>query len=805
MSNSTAPSMDTTSSETPFAGIAEGSKLPVLPLTNTVLFPFLALPLSVDEEESVRLVNDIVGGSRIAAFVLRKSGGTGGGSQAEAESGDPYHAIGCAGRVLKMLRLPDDTARILVQGIQRVAIRRVVQTEPYPVAEVAPLEDVVKETKATEALTRSVAEAFRQVTDLSPAMPEELKLAAANLRDPGRLADYVASSINVSAEKKQEILSAANVAERLRRLLQTLQRETEVLQLGAQIQDRVQQSFTKSQREFFLREQMRAIREELGEDDDREGEIHELRAKIKDANLSEEAAKAAEREVDRLGRMSPASAEYSVARTYIDWLVEMPWSVQTEDRIDVAASKKILDADHHALERVKDRILEYLSVLKLNRNIRGPILCFAGPPGVGKTSLGMSIARSLGRKFVRISLGGVRDEAEIRGHRRTYVGALPGRIIQGVRKAGTRNPVFMLDEIDKIGLDFRGDPGAALLEVLDPAQNSTFADHYLEVPFDLSRILFITTANQLEPIPPALLDRMEVLRLSGYTEQEKAVIASRFLLPRQVGEHGLKSAQVRIPKATILKIIRSYTREAGVRNLERELATVCRKIARAVAERKRAPARIDPDRLSRYLGPARFEYDVAERTSEPGIATGVAWTPAGGDILFIEATMMPGRGRMTLTGQLGDVMKESAMAALSYVRSRQKELGIGHDFDKLDLHIHVPAGAIPKDGPSAGVTIAVALVSLLTGRAVRPEVAMTGEITLRGKVLPVGGIKEKVLAAARAGLERLVMPQANRNDIAEVPAEIRRRMKFRFVDGIDGALRTALQPASHSRTKARNA
>ncbi len=805
--------------------IRDGAHLPVLPLSDTVLFPYLALPLAVNEPGSVQLINDLVGGDRIAVFSLKlpespqpASPGPeekeprdrpADGSSPEEPSppetvpeGSPVHPVGCAGRILKMIRLPDDTMRILVQGIERVRIRKIVRTEPYAEAEIERLPEILDASKETEALARQVLDSFRQVTELSPALPEELNVAAANAGDPGRLADFIASSINLRPEQKQEVLATLRIRDRLRKILAFLHRETEVLQIGAEIQNRVQQSLSKSQREYFLREQLRAIRQELGEEDERGAETRELREQIEKANLPEEARKAAERELERLSRMPPASAEYTVARTYIDWILCLPWAVETEDHLDVREAARILDEDHHALEKVKERILEYLAVLKLNRDLRSPILCFVGPPGVGKTSLGQSIARALGRRFVRISLGGVRDEAEIRGHRRTYVGAMPGRILQGLRRAESRNPVFMLDEIDKLGADFRGDPAAALLEVLDPQQNSAFADHYIEVPFDLSRILFITTANQLETIPPALLDRMEVLRLSGYTEQEKVVIASRFLLPRQIREHGLKKSQVRITRAALTAVIRDYTREAGVRNLERQLAAICRKIARAVAEKRRIPKRIEPRDLRRYLGIPRFSHDAAEREMEPGVATGLAWTPAGGDILFIEATKMPGRGRLTLTGQLGDVMRESATAALSYVRSRAEDLRIAQEFDKIDLHIHIPAGAIPKDGPSAGLTLIVALVSLLTNRPVRPEVAMTGEITLRGKVLPVGGIKEKVLAAARAGIREILLPAENRRDLTEIPAEIRGKLRFRFATTVDQAIRTALTPAKAAGKKA---
>jgi ATP-dependent Lon protease len=650
------------------------------------------------------------------------------------------------------------------------------------------------------ALMRNASKQFQEIITLTPSMPDELKVTVLNIEEPSKLADVVAANLNILLQEKQRLLETYNVKARLNLLTTLLNRELEVLHLGTEIQTKVTNALSKSQREFVLREQLRTIQKELGESGEHGPEIKELREKIEAAKMPAEAKKAALKEAERLEAIPTASAEYTVVRTYLDWLISVPWSKSTEDKLDVARAKKILDEDHYDLEQVKKRILEYLSVLKLKANSdasvgagKGPILCFAGPPGVGKTSLGMSIARALGRKFIRISLGGIRDEAEIRGHRRTYIGALPGRIIQGLRRVESNNPVFMLDEIDKVGADFRGDPSAALLEALDPQQNNAFSDHYLEVPFDLSRVMFITTANWLEPVPPALRDRMEVINLPGYTEEEKMHIATKYLVPRQLAETGLKKDQLRFSKDAIAAIIRNHTREAGVRNLERNIATACRRTARRIVEGRAKSVVITSKNLKDFLGAPEFFHDFAERTTEPGVAIGLAWTSTGGELLFVEATQMPGRGNLILTGHLGEVMRESAQAALSFVRAHAHELSVNpKTFEKSDVHIHVPAGAIPKDGPSAGVTIAVALASLFMKRPVRTAVAMTGEITLRGKLLPVGGIKEKVLAAARSGVKTVILPEQNRKDLTDVPREIRKKMKFRFVKTVADALRAAI-------------
>jgi ATP-dependent Lon protease len=690
--------------------------------------------------------------------------------------------------------------RVLIQGLRRMKIVRLASDAPYLVADIEALDDVVEPGLELAALARNAASQFQQVVDLSPSLPEDLKVASANIEDPGKLADVIAASLNLALEEKQGLLETMDVRVRLSLLATLLSREQEVLHLGSEIQSKVNKAITKTQREYFLREQLKAIQKELGETGEQGGEIKELREKLAAASLPAEARKTALKELDRLATIPVAAAEYTVVRTYLDWLVGLPWAKSTTDKLDIGRARRVLNEDHYDLEHVKKRILEYLSVLKLKTAAgdeaaasKAPILCFVGPPGVGKTSLGMSIARALGRKFVRLSLGGVRDEAEIRGHRRTYIGALPGRIIQGIRRCESNNPVFMLDEIDKVGADFRGDPSSALLEVLDPQQNNTFSDHYLEVPFDLSHVMFITTANLLEPVPPALRDRMEVIELPGYTEEEKIHIALKYLVPRQLTEHGLKKDQLVIPRDTLSAVIRQHTREAGVRNLERYIATLCRRTARRLVEGRAKAVTVTPQNLKGFLGPAEYLSDMVERNEEPGIAVGLAWTSAGGDILFIEATHMPGKGNVTLTGSLGEVMRESAQAALSYVRSHAAQLGVDAKLlEKHDLHIHVPAGAIPKDGPSAGLTMAVTLASLLTRRPVKPALAMSGEITLRGKVLAVGGIKEKVLAAARSGIKTVLLPDPNRKDLRDVPPEIRRKLTFRFVKTIGDALNTAL-------------
>ena len=775
----------------PAAPLTLPAQLPVLPMSDLVVFPHMVASLVISNASSIRLVDDVVAGSRLLALVLQRD------AHVENPHKEDLHEYGCVGRVLRMLKFPDDSVRVLVQGVQRVRVVKVEREEPYIVARVAALKEEADASIEVSALASNAGKQFQKIISLSPAMPDELKVAALNTQDPGRLTDLIASNLNIALEERQRLLETNSVKSRLARLTDLLNRELEVLELGSEIQSKVATTLSKGQRDFFLREQLKQIQKELGEEGEHGLEIKELREKIDKARMPEEPKKVALRELERLAAIPSASAEYTVARSYLDWLVTLPWSHCTEDNLDIARARRVLDEDHFDLKRVKERILEYLSVRRLKPDMKGPILCFAGPPGVGKTSLGMSIARALGRKFVRLSLGGVRDEAEIRGHRRTYIGALPGRVLQGIRKAESANPVFMLDEIDKVGADFRGDPSAALLEVLDPQQNHSFSDHYLEVPFDLSKVMFITTANVLDTVIPALRDRMEVLELPGYTEEEKVNIATKYVLPRQLNEHGLKNGQLRFDRNALRTLVADYTREAGVRNMEREIASVCRKIARRIVEGDLKKFRVSKQALSELLGPAKFQAEVAERKGEPGVVTGVAWTSTGGDILFIEATRMAGKGSLLLTGSLGDVMKESGTAALSFVRSHCEQLGIdGGEFGKSDIHIHVPSGGIPKDGPSAGVAMAVALSSLMGNHVVRPDVAMTGEITLRGKVLAVGGVKEKVLAAARAGIRTMIMPERNRKDLADVPAEVRRSLKFVFVNHVGEALDVAMPKAA---------
>jgi ATP-dependent Lon protease len=762
--------------------------LPILPINESVLYPKMILPLMVSQEHLIQLIDAALLANKMIGIVAIKT------KQVEEVKPEDLFEVGCAASILKMLKMPNNSLRLLIQGTSRIRLTEFTQREPYIRAKVAPLKDQGEKTTDTQALMVGVKGIFQKVVELAPNLPAELAIIAMNVEEPGALADLIASTLSIPLADKQNLLETLDVKGRLERANFLLTKELTVLELGSKIQSQVREGIDKSQREYFLREQLKAIQKELGEKDERTAEIEELRQRMAQAKLPPEAMKEGERELDRLAKMPPAAAEYTVSRTYLDWLIELPWSVHTEDSLDIAQAQKVLDEDHYDLEKVKKRILEYLSVRKLKADMKGPILCFVGPPGTGKTSVGKSIAKALGRKFIRISLGGVRDEAEIRGHRRTYVGALPGRVIQGIRKAGSNNPVFMLDEIDKLGMDFRADPSAALLEVLDPEQNYAFSDHYLDVAFDLSKVMFITTANILDPIPPALRDRMEVLDLLGYTEEEKLKIAKEFLVPKQVEAHGLSEKDIQFEEEALLRIALEYTREAGVRNLEREIAHICRGVARRVAEGHGAPSIIKPDDVPSYLGPIKFFSEVAERTSEPGVATGLAWTPTGGDILFVEATRMKGRKGFSLTGQLGDVMKESAQAALSYVRARAKALKIPEDFfDHSDIHIHVPAGAIPKDGPSAGVTMFTAITSLLTGRPVHSDVAMTGEITLRGLVLPVGGIKEKVLAARRAGITTVILPRRNEKDLEEVPEQVKKDMKFHFVQRMDEVIRFALK------------
>jgi len=773
-------------------GVRIPNELPVLPLKDTIVYPFMIVPLAVGRPKSVKLVDEVIVKDKLLALV----------AQREKEEGDPrpsqLYEVGTAASILRFMRLPDDTMRILVQGLARIRITHYTKTDPYLVAKVERLESVVEDSVELQALTRNASSQFQAMVSMLPQFPEEMKVVAAQIDDPSRLADVIAANLNISTEEKQKLLETLNVKERLERVTRLLARDVEVLELGQKIQTQVKNEIDKGQREYFLRQQLKAIQEELGEGDERQREIKEIKEKLEAAKLPAEAKKEAERELDRLAKMPPQASEYSVSRTYLDWLCELPWSKSTRDRLDIRLAESILNEDHYDLEKVKERILEHLAVLKLKPGMKGPILCFVGPPGTGKTSVGRSIARALGRKFIRLSLGGVRDEAEIRGHRRTYVGALPGRIIQGIRKAGSNNPVMMLDEIDKLGQDFRGDPSSALLEVLDPEQNYSFSDHYLEVPFDLSKVMFITTANILDTIPPALLDRMEVLELPGYTSEEKVHIAKKFLIPKQLEEHGITAKQLKITDAAVRTVIEDYTREAGVRNLERNIATICRKVAREIAAGKSKGKRVDQALVRKMLGPKRFYSEVAERTSEPGVATGLAVTQAGGDILFIESIRAP--GQLTLTGSLGDIMKESAQAALSYVRANAPLFGISAAAaSRQGVHVHVPAGAIPKDGPSAGIAIACSIISLLSGRPVRPDVAMTGEITLRGKVLRVGGIKEKCLAAKRAGIKTVILPKQNKPDVEEIPQQIRDHLRFKFVDKIEDVLSVAFTPRKHEK------
>jgi len=764
--------------------------LPVLGLSDIVIFPAMVAPLLVDSPPSIRLIDDVVAGDRLLALVLQRQ------ADAENPTPDQLHPVGCAARLLKMLKFPDNTVRVLVEGLWRVRLGQYTRTEPYLVARYELLRDIKEDSVETTALLRNAQSQFQEIIKLSPALSDQVKVAALNTEDPGHFSDLVAVNLNLSLAERQQLLETASVKDRLNALLPLLNREHEVLSLSSKIQSEVASSISKSQRDYFLREQLRAIQRELGEDETGSGEIHTLRERVANTPLPPEARKAAEQELERLRQIPPAAAEYAVSRNYLDWILALPWEKVTEDTIDLAAAERILNEQHYGLEKVKERLLEFIAVIKHRKQLKGPILCLVGPPGTGKTSLGRSVADALGRKFARIALGGMRDEAEIRGHRRTYVGALPGRIIQTLRRVESRNPVLLLDELDKVGADFRGDPASALLEVLDPAQNHTFTDHYLDLPFDLSRVLFLTTANWLEPVHPALRDRLEVLELPSYTESEKLQIARRHLLPRQLEEHGLARADLRLPNGTLRRLIRDYTREAGVRQLERDIAALVRKATRKlVSQSANRPLRIPPRALTDYLGPARFTPERAETIREVGIALGLAWTPVGGEVLFIEATRMPGKGNLLLTGSLGEVMKESAQTALSYLRSQSKRLGLNlSDYSQHDLHIHVPAGATPKDGPSAGVTLLVALASLLLRRKVRSDMAMTGEISLRGRVLRVGGVREKALAAARFGLRHIVLPEPNRPDWSEVPAEVRDKLEVHFVRHVSELLPLALRP-----------
>jgi len=762
------------------------SALPILPLKDTVVFPDSVLPLAIGQERSVRLVDDVVSGDRLVALVAAKD------REVEEPGWDDLYEIGTAAVVQKMIRVPDGSLRILVQGIRRIRLLDRSQEEPYLVGRFVEVPDIVSDSPETQALTQNVQTLFARLIGLVPYLPEELAFAAANVEEPSALCHLVASVLRLKTEEKQRLLELDDVEERLRAVLVILNRELEVAELGSKIQSQVQSEMESSQREYFLRQQLKAIQDELGEGDPEQAELKELRDRAAEVALPEDARKAVDRELARLEKLPTAAAEYGVIRTYVEWILSLPWDQTTQDNLDLQQARRILDEDHFDLDKVKERILEYLAVSKLKNDLSGPILCFVGPPGVGKTSLGQSIARTLGRKFVRISVGGVRDEAEIRGHRRTYIGAMPGTIIRALRDAEFRNPVFLIDEIDKMGADFRGDPASAMLEVLDPEQHSSFRDHYLDLPFDLSKVLFICTANQLETIPPPLLDRMDVIHLSGYTEEEKLGIARKYLVPKQLKAHGLKRSQLTFTEKGLRIIIREYTREAGVRQLERQIAAVCRKAARRIAEGDSERMSADEKRVRAWLGPRQFVADVRKRTSEPGVATGLAVTAVGGDVLFIEATAYPGEGRLKVTGQLGEVMQESAQAAHSWVRTHGLDLGIDPLwFGENDVHVHIPAGAVPKDGPSAGITMATAIASIATGKPVSEEVAMTGELTLSGQVLPIGGLREKALAAQRARIRKVIFPRENESDLEELPEETREELEFLPVDWIEEVLTIA--------------
>jgi len=762
-------------------------EVPILPTRGAVIYPYLVVPLFVGRPRSVEALEAAMREDHRIALVAQRN------VDVDDPGPDDVYQVGTLAEVVQLLRLPDGTIRVMIEGFERVKITGYPHTDPYLRARIEALPEIQEPGIETEALVRNVVAQFERLINLGKNLPTEALETARRMTDAGRLGDLIGYYTQIPVEVKQQLLEAANQRERLEILASVLNREIEILEVERKISSRVKKELEESQKEFYLREKMKAIQQELGERDERTGEIEELRNRILAAKMPEEVEERALKEVERLERMPPASPEVVVVRTYLDWLISMPWSVRSEEKLDIIAAERILNEDHYGLKKVKERVLEFLAVRKLASELKGPILCFIGPPGVGKTSIGRSIARATGRKFVRISLGGVRDEGEIRGHRRTYVGALPGRIVQGLKTAGTRNPVFMMDEVDKIGIDFRGDPASALLEVLDPEQNYAFSDHYLEVPLDLSEVMFITTGNLQDPIPPALRDRMEVIEFPGYIEEEKLKIAQLFLVPKQLKSHGLTPKQLIFAEAGLRSVIREYTREAGVRNLEREIASICRKVAKGVAQEKIKSARITGHSIRKYLGQPRFRFGVAEKEDEVGVATGLGWTEFGGDILFIEVSLMKGRGGLLLTGHLGDVMQESGKAAFSYARSRAAELGISEDFYRnTDVHIHVPAGQIPKDGPSAGITMGTALISALTRRPVHRNVAMTGEITLRGKVLPVGGIKEKVLAAHRAGLRTVILPKDNQRDLDEIPAHVQKDLKFRFVETMDDVLNSAL-------------
>ncbi len=776
-------------------------QLPLLPVRDIVVFPYMVLPLFVGREMSIKAIEAALAGNRIIFLATQKA------LDVENPKPDDIHRVGTIGIIMRMLKLPDERIKILVQGISKGKVQEYIQTEPYYSVKIAKIADAKPSASSleTEAVMRTVKEQLERIVSLGKVLMPDVMVVIENLEEPGRLADMVVSNLGLKVEVTQDVLEIEDPVLRLKRVSEILSKEVEVLSMQQKIQAEAKGEMDKTQREYFLREQLKAIQKELGELDERAEEVAEFRKRIKEAKMPEKVFKECEKQLKRLEKMHPDTAESATVRTYLEWMVELPWSKKSKDNLDIKAAAKVLDEDHYDLEKVKERILEYLAVRKLKDKMKGPILCFVGPPGVGKTSLGKSIARALGREFVRISLGGVRDEAEIRGHRRTYVGALPGRIIQGIKQAGTNNPVFMMDEVDKVGMDFRGDPSAALLEVLDPEQNHAFSDHYLGVPFDLSDVMFITTANLMDPILSALRDRMEIIEIPGYTEEEKLGIAQRYLIPRQLKEHGITDAHIRITESALRQIISHYTREAGVRNLEREIANVMRKVAKKVAEGKAQLYPITPGNLHKYLGVPKFLPEAEQEKDEIGVSTGLAWTETGGDVLYIEATVMKGKGQLTLTGHLGDVMKESAQAALSYVRSRQKLLGINPDiFSKIDIHIHVPAGAIPKDGPSAGITMATAVGSILSNIPVRRDVAMTGEVTLRGRVLPIGGLKEKILAAKRAKISVVILPKRNKKDLEEIPKHLLRGTQFVFAETMEDVFKAALRnpPAGLARPQA---
>lgn len=773
--------------------------LPLIPLRDLIVFPNVVVPLFVGRERSINALEQAMRTDHLVALV----------TQREAETQEPgpadIYEVGCVVTVLQELKLPDGTAKALVEGMERIRIVEYLAADPYIKVRVEVIPEVEHADVEAQAMMRNLVSDFEKASNLGKPVPQEVLLAASAIEEPGRLADFIAFHLALKVHEKQQILEALDPKERLHRTSEFLRKELEILELGSKIQNRVKESMSKTQREYFLREQLKAIQQELGQYDEMQAEIDEYKDKIAASGMPEQVAEKALKELGRLEKMPQAAAETAVIRTYLDWLVGLPWAVQDEEKLDLVEAQRILDEDHYGLEKVKERVLEYLAVHKLTDHMRGPILCFVGPPGVGKTSIGKSIARALNRKFIRMSLGGVRDEAEIRGHRRTYVGALPGRIIQSISQVGTKNPVFMMDEIDKVGMDFRGDPTSALLEVLDPEQNNSFQDHYLEVPFDLSDVMFITTANLLDPIPPALRDRMEVIHFPGYTEDEKLHIARRYLIPKQLKEHGLTPGKLEITDGAVREIVRRYTREAGVRNLERSIATICRQVARKVVEGRKGKTRVTERTVHKYLGPAKFSFGLAEKKDEVGVATGLVWTEVGGDVIFVEATKMKGKGNLTLTGQLGDVMRESAQAAVSWIRANASDLGIDPSFiDEYDVHIHVPAAAIPKDGPSAGITMATALASVLTGRRVRRDVAMTGEITLRGRVLPIGGLKEKLLAAHRAGIKTVLIPKENVRELELVPEHVRSEMQIIPVETMSDVLERAFVPTTRAkRTAAR--